>query len=121
MNSEYDNPLKKQVKAALNHQAESLDTQTLQKLRDAREKALNHRKHKETKTSAHSWFWGAGAGLVMAGILAFFLVSGIFQQQSLSPLDDLDVLTADAELDVILQSDFYQWLDETGLNEISSL
>lgn len=114
-------PLEKQFSDALDWQSESLDANTLRQLRLARNRALNQQQ--SSITHKHKRLWSPG--FAMAAILAIILVSGylsgMFQGQNLSPLDDLDVLTAEAEPEDILQNDFYLWLADTGLGETGQL
>lgn len=114
-------PLEKQFSNALDWQSESLDANTLRQLRLARNRALNQQQSNITHKPNRLW----GPGFAMAAILAIILVSGylsgMFQEQNLSPLDDLDVLTAEAEPEDILQNDFYLWLADTGLGETGQL
>ena len=39
------------------------------------------------------------------------------QTNALSPLDDIEILTADADLDLVTQLEFYQWIEASSLSE----
>lgn len=109
-----DKEFEKNARNALNTQIESLDSETLLRLKKAREAALL----KQNKPhSLAKWLTGAGAGLALAGILGFFIIPSLMQSNSLSPLDDLEILTAVTELELYTQMDFYQWLDDSALSE----
>lgn len=107
-------PFEKELKTALNKQVDSLDSQTLHRLRNAREFALSKQKK---STFSLKWLGGAGAGLALASVLTFMIIPTLMHSNALSPLDDLEMLTADADLDLVTQMDFYQWIDESSLSE----
>jgi len=105
-------------KAAFKQQQESLDSQTLQRLRSARENALSKQEKSSWLTSINlKWLTGAGAGLALASLLTFMIAPGLMSSNNLSPLDDLEMLSAEADLDLVTDMDFYQWLDESALSE----
>ncbi len=108
------NDFETKVNKAFKQQVESLDNQTLHRLRDAREKAL---KQKSAPCLSLKWLSGAGAGVALASLLTFLVVPNLTQSNSLSPLDDLEMLSAEADLDLVTQMDFYQWLDDSALSE----
>ena len=112
-----DKHIRDTAKAALEQQANALDSKTLQRLRLAREAALSLNKIQNKKGSwsnALSWKWltAAGAGLAIASILTFMIVPQL-SENKLSPLDDLELLIAEVDLDLVDHLEFYQWLDET--------
>ena len=111
-----DKQISNAAKSALNKSTDSLNSETLHRLRQARESALlyKQKEHKTGGVSFLSWKWitGAGAGLAFASILTFMILPQL-SQSSISPLDDLDLLTAEVDLDVVDHLDFYQWLDES--------
>lgn len=104
----------KQARTAFDKQVASLDSQTLHQLRSAREVALS--KQKQSIFSV-KWLTGAGAGLALAGVLGFMIVPNLMQTNALSPLDDIEILTADADLDLVTQLEFYQWIEASSLSE----
>ncbi len=108
-----DKKLTSAAKAALNEQTENLSSDTQQRLRLAREQALQ-RADKGLWAHSPSWKWlsGAGAGIALASVIAFMIVPNL-QSNSLSPLDDLELLTAEVDLDLVDDLEFYQWLDES--------
>jgi len=102
--------ISRNAKKALDQQVDALDSQTLHRLRKARECALSQKDKK---------FWlskkrltGAGAGLALAGVLTFLMVPQLTASK-LSPLEDLEMLSAETDMDLYTQLDFYQWLDES--------
>ena len=101
------------VKQALDQQVDALNSDTLHRLRDARNMALNQKN--QYAWMSKKWLTGAGAGLAIASLLAFIVVPQLTASK-LSPLDDLEILSAEADVDLYTQLDFYQWLDES-LNE----
>ena len=110
-----DKQINNAVKSALNESASNLNSETLHRLRQARETALL-KSNKSGGVSFLSWKWitGTGAGLSITGLCAFMLVTHLNSSSgAISPLDDLDLLTAEVELDLVDHLDFYQWLDES--------
>ena len=108
-----DKHIRETAKAALEQQAKALDSETLQRLRHAREAALLQNQNSGWLNSL-SWKWltGAGASLAIVSILTFMILPQL-STNTLSPLDDLELLTAEVDLDLVDQLEFYQWLDET--------
>jgi hypothetical protein len=106
-----DKQFTQKAKAVLDQQANSLNSDTLQRLRHARETALSQKS--SISWLSAKWLTGAGAGLALASILTFLLVPQLTSNSSLSPLEDIDLLSAEADMDLYTQLDFYQWLDES--------
>jgi len=106
---------------AFEQQVESLDAQTVHRLRDIREIALNQKKLSSDKSSPWftlTWITGASAGIALAGILTFMLVPRVMQSDLLSPLEDFEILSTDTDMDLVTQLDFYQWLDDSSLSDL---
>ncbi len=103
--------LNKNAKKALDRQADSLDNQALQRLRVARVNALAQRPKNSFK--ANKWLTGAGAGLALGSVLTFMLVPNLMSSNKMSPFDDLEILTAETELDLYTQLEFYEWLGDS--------
>jgi len=108
-----ENKITELGKTALEKQTENLNSDTQHRLRLAREKAL---KHSGTASWSDwlSWKWlsGGAAGVALASVIAFMIEPNL-QSNSLSPLDDLDLLTAEVDMDLVDDLEFYQWLDES--------
>lgn len=103
------------AKTALDQKTEALSSDTQHRLRLAREQALKQAV-KESWTHWLSWRWlsGVGAGVALASVIAFMIVPNVqTTPNSLSPLDDLDLLTAEVDMDLVDDLEFYQWLDES--------
>lgn len=101
-----------QAKQALDKQAETLNSDLSARLRHARETALESASNKPLFLSV-KWLTGAGAGLAIASVLTFVLVPKLMPANDLSPFDDLELLTAETELDVVTHLEFYEWLSES--------
>ena len=101
------------AKKALDEQVERLNSDTLQRLRMAREQALE-KQNKNSLGDFFTWKWlsGAGAGLAIAGLFAFMIVPKL-TTETISPLEDLELLTAEVEMELVDDLEFYQWLDES--------
>jgi len=106
-----DKQFEKKAQKAFDQQVSTLDSQTLQHLREARENALAQ--HNKRSCAIAKWLTGAAAGLAFASVLTFMIAPSLMQSKQLSPLDDLEILTAEAELDLVTQLDFYEWLEES--------
>ncbi|WP_299875785.1 hypothetical protein [uncultured Cocleimonas sp.] len=109
-NEDNQSDISQHAKQAFDQQVESLNSDTAQRLREARNIALS-----QTEKSvwlSKKWLTGAGAGLAIASVLAFMIVPQLTASK-LSPLEDLDMLSADVDMDLYTQLDFYQWLDES--------
>lgn len=106
-------PIINTTKRVLDEQSNMLNNDTLQRLRDARNNALAQEKQSWIKNKLSlTWITGAGAGLVIASVVSFMIVPQL-STNKLSPLEDLELLTADTDMDLYTQLDFYQWLDES--------
>ncbi len=105
-----ENEIKQQAQRALNRQVEALDATTLQQLHKARQVAL--RKVRKPFLS-FKLLGGAGAGLVLATVFAFMVSTSLLQSDKLSPFDDLEMLTAETDIELYTQFEFYEWLGES--------
>ncbi len=109
-NKNQQSDISQHAKKAFDQQIESLNSETSQRLREARNIALSH---KEISIwLSKKWLTGAGAGLAIAGVLTFIIVPQLTASK-LSPLEDLEMLSAEVDMDLYTQLDFYQWLDES--------
>lgn len=115
--------LEEKAKTALIQQAQSLDSTTLHRLREAREIALSQPQQSSWSSSLGlpplniKWATGAGAGLALASVLTFMIAPNLMTSNKLSPLDDIELLTTNTDLDLVTQMEFYQWLDDSALSE----
>ena len=102
--------IKLQAKKAFDQQADSLNSETLKRLREARNEALSQQQKQSWLSK--NWLTSAGAGLAIASVLTFMIVPQLTTNK-LSPLEDLEMLSAEVDMDLVTQLDFYQWLDES--------
>ncbi|AQQ68189.1 hypothetical protein [Microbulbifer agarilyticus] len=109
------------ARAAMERREQSLDGETLSRLRRARSAALDG----AADTSRPGWMLWLPTGLAgAAAVLTVALFVG--QERSSSqgePVDmlaDAWILNEDAELDMIEDVEFYQWLAEEALDGHSS-
>ncbi len=109
-NKDKQSDISQHAKKAFDQQVESLNSDTSQRLREARNIALS--KREKSVWLSKKWLTGAGAGLAIASVLAFMIVPQLTASK-LSPLEDMDMLSADVDMDLYTQLDFYQWLDES--------
>lgn len=109
------NDFEKNVKTAFKQQTESLDSETLHRLRVAREIALSKQSRSNWLPTLNlKWLTGAGAGLALASVLTFMVMPNLM---SSSAVDEFEMLTAEGDMDLVAQLEFYQWLDESSLSE----
>lgn len=98
----------------LNQELELLDSHTLHRLRNARVMALSQQQRTFGISKKHvKWITGASASLAIASILILMIVPNVLQSNQLSPFDDIEMLTTEADMDVVNQLEFYEWLDES--------
>ncbi len=116
MNKEtIDNELGHKTKIAFKLQIQSLDSDTLDRLRIARETALSN---KAQSSLGLKWLTGAGAGLALAGVLTFIIAPSLMPSSNdFLPLDELELMTLDGDMDLVTQLDFFQWIDESSLSQ----
>jgi len=112
-----NNDFEQQARQAYQQRIASLDSETLHQLRKAREQALAKSHKFRWKSSPGKWLSGAGAGIVLAGMLSFLVVPELMTNDSITPLEDIELLSAEADLDLITDFEFYEWLDESELSD----
>lgn len=104
------------VREELDHSCDRLDGQSLSRLNSIRHAAIEHGKTRPGKALLAPF-----GGLVTACVLVFVVtifypgqspapVQGV--PDSISPIEDLDILTAADNLELIENLEFYQWLEE---------
>jgi len=109
-----DKQLEAEARTVFNQELELLDSQTLHRLRNARETALSQQQSKfGISNKLAKWLTGIGAGLAVASILTLMIAPNLWQSNQLSPFDDMEILTSEADMDVVNQLEFYEWLDES--------
>ena len=111
MSKDDENEFVKRVSATLDEQADSLDGETLSKLNQARQAAIE----KAGKRSS-SWLFPASGIATAAGIaaLSFSLWTNTVTISNLEPdvLEDIELLSSNEELDFYNDLAFYQWLED---------
>ena len=129
-----------QANNAYKQQVDSLNSETVHRLRKARETALSYQRqshmkesyqnqshHKESHRQNNNslfnlltnnkWLTGASASVVFASVLTFMIVPNLMHSNTLSPLDDIEMLSAEADLDLVTEMEFYQWLDDSAISQ----
>ncbi|MBY6213156.1 hypothetical protein KUV95_16515 [Microbulbifer agarilyticus] len=109
------------ARAAMERREQSLDGETLSRLRRARSAALDG----ASDTSRPGWMLWLPTGLAgAAAVLTVALFVGpersSSQGEPVDMLADAWILNEDAELDMIEDVEFYQWLAEEALDGHSS-
>jgi hypothetical protein len=113
--------LEERAAALLQDSAEQLDGKTRSQLTQARHAALDAVRECELKTN---WLLPA-AGVAAAAVLAVTVSLNVAnqtnvddeQQLALTPVDELEIVTAEDSLEFYRDVEFYAWLD-TVLDEV---
>ena len=100
------------VKKALDQQTDALDGETLSKLNQARQAAIQHAGHKPGLGLTRTWVpWG--------GVAAAILLTSIFMFKAEEmaivtdgAVDEMEIIASSESLDLYEQLDFYMWLLE---------
>ena len=103
-----------EVRNTLDRSTESLDPETLRRLRAARFGAIEM-----AGAGSMSWFrlhrWITAGGLTTITVLALGIslwLGSPVQNPPLRQPDDLEILTSQDQLDLYKDLDFYRWLDK---------
>lgn len=106
------------VKKALDLGAENLDTGTQAKLKHARHKALDVGERKGF--DIRQWFTLPVAGWATACILVLALTLFVQTDGTTPPLEDIDLLAAEDNLEFYDGLEFYAWLAEENEGSIDA-
>lgn len=112
-------PVATKARELLDHSADNLDRETLDRLARARQAALRGELKGRKSGSPVAWRGAAGGLAVAAGLLMAVWV-GVWQPNTtpdavpLTAVQDMDVLTSEDQLDFIEDLEFAQWLMEEG-------
>ena len=118
-----DRKLEQRAKAVFDESVASLDGQTQARLARARQAALREVEPKAADRNGRRWMPAAGlaaAALAAVGIAVFRDRSDnqtLAKNQRATPLEDMDLLAADDDLDIVQDLDFYSWLDDAAPDE----
>ena len=94
----------------LNEEVSQLDNATLRQLRIARTEAIE-----KGKKSTDWVVWAGGMATAGVGVLAFTILfnSNISEiDQTLTGMEDLELLSSAEEIELYEDLEFYQWLEE---------
>jgi hypothetical protein len=117
-----DETFLQQSKKLLDESVDSLDAATLSRLNQARQKALNIRLG--TRRTNHFLTARTGAvfaSFAVAAVVVLIWTSANQQQPAVvaQQYEDLEMLTADADLDLLEDLEFVSWLVEADLDSTS--
>jgi hypothetical protein len=101
-----------EVRAALDEGGANVDAATRARLAQARARALEPRRR-------HWRWWLPAGGAVFASLLAAVLWLGQpapVPGNGLDSVTDFELLTANDDLELFEQMDFYRWLEEEGMH-----
>lgn len=113
-----DDDFLKQTKKTLDDSVESLDAATLSKLNQARQKALDSKRHSNFFSGALP---ASGFAMITIAILVGWLWYNQTPENHLNDLannyEDIEILTSDTELELLEDMDFVSWLMEEDFME----
>ncbi len=115
MNEPNPNQLEQRIRQVLDTKAGQLDAETLSRLGQARQYALDQARHASRKGERTHIYWGtavATAGLLFALGLTVWLKGGGIPE-SPTP-EELEMLADTEELMLYKDLDFYLWLQQRG-------
>lgn len=101
----------------LEERAQNMDADTRRRLAAARRSALQARREPRSWLPGPPLAWGGG--LAMAASLAVVLFSGVWQQPVEPAVADLELLTADEQLEFYEDLEFAAWLAEESVPDQS--
>lgn len=109
MTESEESEFRNQLRKGMQQGEDELSPQVLQRLQKARNKAVASAA--EQAGQRHYWGWAAGfASLLFVVIFSWQLSTQIVNE---SMLEDMAMLTADEELELYQDLDFYDWLSES--------
>ncbi|MGD9841959.1 MAG: hypothetical protein AB7F79_02375 [Steroidobacteraceae bacterium] len=118
-----DKALEQRSRALFNEQVANLDGHTRSRLNQARQAALAAARgdsREEGKLASMRWLvpTGSVAVLALVGMVSWQLLRPVDvattsepQLVAVSTVDDLEIMTANTELELLQNMDFYVWLD----------
>ena len=114
MSNEQDKAIIERTIEALDQQTEQIDYRTQLHLQKAREQALAELDKKPAKKAARGWLWltAVPAALAVVMLLPLGQKSPATMPEQLVLLQDVELLTAGADLEMLEDIEFYQWLAE---------
>lgn len=113
MNEPNEDKLTENIRQRLDNSAESLDANTLSRIRQIRTQAV-------AKTEARHSSWsvvitGALATTCVIVFAVMILLKSPVPTTQTVPLDDLDLISSSESLELYEDLEFYQWLEEDVL------
>lgn len=106
-----DKALMDGARKVLDQSAADVDEITAQRLRQIRRQALTQ----SPRSPRSAWHWSyAGAASAAVVVIAVVLWPGPQQVDPLASLEDLELLSANEDIDFYEQVEFYQWLESDG-------
>ncbi|HEX2586475.1 MAG TPA: DUF3619 family protein [Steroidobacteraceae bacterium] len=112
--------LEQRTRDVFDQQTASLDAHTLSRLNQARQAALNVVR-KEKTAAMPRWLMPAGsvAALALVATMAFRFMPGTINSsgQALSPLEDMEIIASNEDIDLLQDVDFYDSLDNVDAGE----
>ncbi len=112
MSKHKEDELKTNIRQALDESLDSLDANTLSRIRQIRAQAVD-------KAKAHHVNWlGVMTGVLATACVMVFAVMILLQSPTTMqtvPVDDLELISSSDNLELFEDLEFYEWLDEYEL------
>ncbi len=103
--------LLEKVREELDARAAGLDEATLRRLRKARQRALEEAGKSRWRFAIPKWFTAGGLATAMVLVVAVsFWVRSAQERLPVHQAEDVEMLTAQENLDISKDLDFYRWL-----------
>jgi hypothetical protein len=112
MTKENENELEKNIRQSLDESVDSLDANTLSKIRQIRAQAVEN-----AGTQHIKWQGIFVGGLATACVMVFavmVLLNSPAPMQTV-PADDLELISSSDDLELFEDLEFYEWLEEDGM------
>jgi hypothetical protein len=113
MSKRNENELKENIRKSLDDSVDTLDANTLSKIRQIRAQAVE--KAETGKTNSRQRFLVGGLATACIMVLAVMLLINSPTSMQTVPAEDLELISSSDNLDLFEELEFYEWLEEDGL------
>ncbi len=112
MNKHDKDKLAVNIKQTLDDSVDSLDAQTLSRIRQVRSRAIE-----QTEDRSLNWFGLMSGALATACVMVFAIMILLNSPDTsqMTPIDDLDLISSSDNLELYEDLEFYEWLEDEAL------
>lgn len=116
MSKHEQDELNTNIRQALDESVESLDANTLSKIRQIRAQAIDRVVDKADAPHVN-WLGVMSGGLATACVMVFVVMVLLNTSVSMQtvPVDDLELISSSDNLELFEDLEFYEWLDDDAL------